>query len=71
MLFKTYYNIKISLLIFFPGNYVKRQIERWSKQYEASQTEDRPSMNRLIKWLKTNAPVTDRTSVVHGDFRLD
>lgn len=53
----------------FTGNYVKRQIERWSKQYEASQTEDRPSMNHLMAWLKENAPVTDRTSVVHGDFR--
>lgn len=53
----------------FSGNYVKRQIERWSKQYEASLTEDRPSMNRLMGWLKENAPVTDRTSVVHGDFR--
>eukprot|EP00111_Clytia_hemisphaerica_P016518 TCONS_00048981-protein len=54
-----------------PGNYVKRQIDRWSKQYEASKTEERPSMNRLMNWLKENAPNTDKSSVVHGDFRID
>ena len=48
---------------------MKRQIERWSKQYEASKTEDQPSMNRLMNWLKEKAPTTERISVVHGDFR--
>jgi len=59
-----------SVIVFFiEGNYVKRQIERWSKQYEASKTEEQPPMNRLMKWLQQNAPTTNRTSVVHGDFR--
>ena len=32
-------------------NYVARQIERWSKQYRASETERIEEMERLIAWL--------------------
>ncbi len=54
-----------------PGNYFERQINRWSKQYRASETESIPAMNKLIEWLPQNIPPGDDTSVVHGDFRLD
>ncbi|XP_071848634.1 acyl-CoA dehydrogenase family member 10-like [Apostichopus japonicus] len=53
------------------GNYVARQIGRWSKQYEASKTHDMPAMNKLMEWLPTQVPKTDETTVVHGDFRVD
>src|SRR5712691_7206479 len=32
-------------------NYVARQVERWSKQYRASETEKIDEMERLIAWL--------------------
>jgi aminoglycoside phosphotransferase (APT) family kinase protein len=54
-----------------PGNYFARQIGRWSKQYQASETEPIESMNRLIEWLPANIPASDETTIVHGDFRLD
>lgn len=54
-----------------PGNYFARQIERWSKQYRASETQDIPEMNRLIEWLPRTVPQQERTSIVHGDYRLD
>jgi aminoglycoside phosphotransferase (APT) family kinase protein len=54
-----------------PGNYFQRQIERWSKQYVASQTEPIEAMDRLIAWLPNNIPPGDDTSIVHGDYRLD
>eukprot|EP00794_Sanderia_malayensis_P004927 gene4927-5574_t len=53
------------------GNYVQRQIERWSKQYESSKTHEIPNMNRLMDWLPKNAPQNDTTTIVHGDFRID
>ena len=54
-----------------PGNYVARQVSRWSKQYRASETDDIEAMNNLIDWLPKNIPDDDETSIVHGDFRLD
>jgi aminoglycoside phosphotransferase (APT) family kinase protein len=56
-----------------PGNYFARQIGRWSKQYLASETEPNDAMHRLIEWLPQHMPAetSGRTSVVHGDYRLD
>ena len=53
------------------GNYILRQTERWSKQYIASKTRDIPSMDKLMQWLSQNAPSNPRTTVVHGDYRID
>ena len=54
-----------------PGNYIGRQVERWSKQYRASETQTIEAMDSLIGWLPKNIPPEAGTSVVHGDFRLD
>ncbi len=54
-----------------PGNYFGRQVERWTKQYRASETEVMPEMERLIEWLPKTLPEQTRTSVVHGDYRID
>lgn len=55
-----------------PGNYFERQVSRWTKQYRASQTEDIPAMDTLIEWLPANMPPDDgRSSLIHGDYRLD
>jgi aminoglycoside phosphotransferase (APT) family kinase protein len=54
-----------------PGNYMTRQVSRWTKQYEAAKTDEIEAMNRLIQWLSENLPHDDRTSIVHGDFRLE
>ena len=54
-----------------PGNYVARQVSRWSKQYRASETDNIEAMNNLIEWLPKNIPDDDETTIVHGDYRLD
>jgi len=54
-----------------PGNYIARQISRWTKQYQASETTQIDEMNQLIEWLPGNIPDDDTTSIVHGDYRLD
>ena len=53
------------------GNYILRQVQRWTNQYRAAQTEDVPAMERLIEWLPQHIPPGDETRIVHGDFRLD
>jgi aminoglycoside phosphotransferase (APT) family kinase protein len=54
-----------------PGNYFARQIDRWTKQYRASETERIEAMDRLIAWLPGAIPPGDETTIVHGDYRLD
>ena len=54
-----------------PGNYFARQIDRWSRQYKASETEPIAAMDRLITWLPHHIPRDDRSCIVHGDYRLD
>lgn len=54
-----------------PGNFMERQIGRWSKQYRASETVPIPSMDRLIEWLPGEIPQQTGASIVHGDYRLD
>ena len=54
-----------------PGNYIARQVERWTKQYRASETQRIEDMENLIAWLPQHVPPGDETTVVHGDYRLD
>ncbi|MGB8363663.1 MAG: phosphotransferase family protein [Rhizomicrobium sp.] len=54
-----------------PGAYIARQISRWTKQYQLSETETIPEMNKLIEWLPAHLPPEGRPSIVHGDYRLD
>jgi aminoglycoside phosphotransferase (APT) family kinase protein len=54
-----------------PGQYVERQVARWTQQYRASQTEKIDAVEHLIEWLPKHIPADEQTSIVHGDFRLD
>lgn len=53
------------------GSYFARQISRWTKQYQLSETDKIVEMDRLIDWLPTSIPDGETTSIVHGDYRLD
>jgi aminoglycoside phosphotransferase (APT) family kinase protein len=54
-----------------PGNYFERQVMRWTRQYRDSQTDYIPEMERLIAFLPETVPEQSRTSIVHGDYRID
>jgi aminoglycoside phosphotransferase (APT) family kinase protein len=54
-----------------PGNYFERQVMRWTRQYRDSQTDYIPEMERLIAFLPESLPQQSRTSIVHGDYRID
>ena len=54
-----------------PGNYMARQVARWSRQYQASETEEQPAMDRLIEWLPRHLPTEGEPRIVHGDYRID
>lgn len=56
-----------------PGNYIARQLSRWSSQYEA----DAPiagrdgNLDRLIDWLNQHRPESCSNAIAHGDYRID
>jgi aminoglycoside phosphotransferase (APT) family kinase protein len=52
-------------------NYVARQVDRWSKQYRASETDTIEAMDRLIGWLPSHIPPAGKPTLVHGDYRVD
>ncbi len=52
-------------------NYVARQVDRWSKQYRASETQKIEEMENLIAWLPVRLPPPQPPRIVHGDYRLD
>ena len=54
------------------GNYFRRQTDRWTKQYRATETQTIPEMEELMTWLDANMPPDDgQRTLVHGDYRLD
>ena len=55
-----------------PGNYIARQVGRWTKQYRASETDVQPAMDALIAALGETMPKDDgQRTLVHGDYRID
>lgn len=52
-----------------PGDYLKRQVDLWTRQFQAAQTEELRSMQLLGNWLAANVPAQGRTTIVHGDYR--
>ncbi len=55
-----------------PGNYIERQVARWTKQYRASETTAQPAMDELITALGESVPEDDgQRTLVHGDYRID
>src|SRR6266568_9234005 len=45
-----------------PTDYVRRQIARWSRQYQAAKTHEIPAMDKLAAWLEANTPERDETT---------
>ncbi|MGH1358498.1 MAG: phosphotransferase family protein [Burkholderiaceae bacterium] len=52
-----------------PSGFLARQIARWSKQYQASQTETIDAMDKLMAWLPDNLAADEQGAIVHGDYR--
>ncbi|KAF1751245.1 hypothetical protein GCK72_017799 [Caenorhabditis remanei] len=51
--------------------YMERNLKRWSDAYKMSKTEEIPEMDKLEAYLKENLPKSGKSTIVHGDFRVD
>ncbi len=54
-----------------PEGYLERQVVRWAAQLEASRSRDLPGIEDLRDRLGGAVPATRRSTVLHGDYRLD
>lgn len=54
-----------------PEGYVRRQIEGWSKRYEAARTDDIEAAKRVMTWLNEQDLSDGETSLIHNDFKYD
>lgn len=52
-------------------DYVERQLNRWTKQFNAQKVRDIPDLDVATKLLFDNIPAQQKVSIVHGDYRLD
>jgi aminoglycoside phosphotransferase (APT) family kinase protein len=54
-----------------PAGFVRRQLDLWTRQYQAAQTDALVEMQELGQWLGRNLPAQERTAVIHGDYRFN
>ena len=54
-----------------PEGFAARQVRRWTTQWDATRDRDRPGLDALAARLAETVPTAQRSSIVHGDYRLD
>lgn len=54
-----------------PGGFLARQVRRWATQSSASRSTVVPALDELARSLQDAVPVSTRSAILHGDFRLD
>jgi aminoglycoside phosphotransferase (APT) family kinase protein len=53
-----------------PDGFLERQLGRWKRQWEASETEPRPLLGRVLQRLEEGVPEQPPPTIIHGDYRL-
>jgi aminoglycoside phosphotransferase (APT) family kinase protein len=54
-----------------PEGYLPRQVGRWGKQWDATRIAGLEALDALATDLASSLPATQRSTIVHGDYRLD
>jgi aminoglycoside phosphotransferase (APT) family kinase protein len=51
--------------------YAQRQIDGWTERYKKVPTWNVPKCTYVMDWLKANVPSTERSCLIHNDYRFD
>ena len=51
--------------------FIARQVDRWSRNLQASTLPLTDDMRFMMDWLPAHLPTQSRSSLIHGDYRLD
>lgn len=54
-----------------PEGYISRQVDGWTKRYQAAQTEVIQDMDELTTWLMANQPADGPPAFLHNDYKYD
>jgi aminoglycoside phosphotransferase (APT) family kinase protein len=54
-----------------PDGYLRRQLDRWLRQYHAIKIRDLDHAEPVAAALQASLPATGGAGIVHGDYRLD
>lgn len=56
-----------------PEGYARRQVEGWTKRWEAAKTKDVPGMDALATWLAAELPsdADAQPALIHNDYKYD
>ncbi len=54
-----------------PQGFVRRQLEGWTRRWQAARDEASPRMERLIAWLEAELHESGAVSLLHNDYKLD
>lgn len=54
-----------------PDGFLRRQVEGWTRRWEAAKHDDNPLADELGSWLSTHLPESPNPTLLHNDWRLD
>lgn len=54
-----------------PDGFAARQVKLWTRQWGLVKTRDLPDVEKLADGLTARVPDTARSTIVHGDYRVD
>lgn len=54
-----------------PEGYVERQVTNWGKQYVAAATDDVPTAEKVMTWMRDNQPARYDHTLIHNDYKYD
>lgn len=53
------------------GNYLSNHVEDWIQLYYKVKTNESPDVEKLVRWLRKEMPVSKYTTIIHGEFILN
>jgi len=54
-----------------PEGYVQRQVEGWTRRWQASRIDEVASLDRVALWLSSHQPPDGAAALIHNDFKFD
>lgn len=54
-----------------PAGYVARQVQGWTRRYQAAQTDELPALEKAMGWIAEHQPAESGAAIIHNDYKYD